>query len=114
MSASIPVQREALLCAQKAFLQSVMLRVRLYRCTRLQAQAESQLGRTTDAEASQRKALSYVDPAADLPAQHLMVEWRTRSDPGELGVCQQRVPLVAVKQASITYMPSGCQSPHYV
>ena len=95
-SGSIHIQNEAPLVAQKAFLQSVMLRVRLYQCTRLQATAEAQLGRATDAEASQRKALSYVDPAADLPVQQLMVEWRTRFDPGELCFCHQGMPLFAM------------------
>ena len=54
----------------------VVLRALLCQCHGLQARAESQLGRTTDAEASQRKALSYVDPAADRHMQKILTAWR--------------------------------------
>ena len=94
----------------------MLLRAILCRCTGLQAQAELQLGRTADAEASQRKALSYVDPDnsnfTDLCAQHLVVEWRKRKGPGELSFHQPGVPLFAMTtshQKSCT--PSGCQPP---
>ena len=69
------------------FLQSVVLRAMLCQCNGLKAKAELQLGHTTDAEASQRKALSYVDPAADRHMQLFLLAWRERC--GELCFCSK-------------------------
>ena len=81
----------------------VLLRAMLCQCTGLQARAELQLGRTADAEASQRKALGFVDPA-DAPLQHLL-QWmlmkkRISSGPGKL--CKECCCLPQI-QASISF-----------
>ena len=65
----------------------VVLRALLCQCHGLQAKAKSQLGRTADAEASRRKALSYVDPAADRHMQNILTIWRELH--GELCFCDE-------------------------
>ena len=117
VSASIHVEHEPVLVAQEAlgqplFYQSVVLRALLCQCIGLQAKAESQLGRTTDAEASQRKALSYVDPAADQFLQDLLLVWRKlrgelcffRSVAAKAAVCIKYRPAPAVCRQAVGHV----------
>ena len=90
-------------------LQVAVLRALLCQCIGLQAKAESQLGRSTDAEASQRKALSYVDPAADQFLQNLLLVLRERR--GEL--CFFFRSVAAIAAVCIKYScrpaPAACR-----
>ena len=85
------------------FCQKVVLRALLCQCNGLQAKAQSQLGRTTDAEASQEKALSYVDPAADRHMQLTLVAFRDVH--GELCFCSVAYkPALAVCRQAVSHI----------